>query len=895
MPSDGTGSVGPKANYPAGNQLLADFSRSISSGRRLHRRKMSFVPPDYSPHVAARASGNPIYCLRIMSIACQCRQRGRHDARALIAIQSPRRHANAGDLFPFCLTPFPTRTWRVRPRTAKNGQSAPDRTRQSASRSAVAQPAPAVFACWSLDADLSVRTAPSRRSPLRILGASICRTRKGSSKRQIPYRAAKGSPPKLAITGKAHSKQFGWKIEVLGHGQQFVAFGTHPSGADLNWYPACPASRKVSEVHEVTEEQVIAFLVACAPLIDAEPPSAAPKPNGNAGPHHHQDGAPDDGTADIQDVVAALDVIPNDDPADWDHWNNVGMAVWRTTGGSDEGFDAWLKWSAKHPEYDDAACGKRWKHYPNSPPDRTGAGKLLAMAAKTRQKAKGKGRPAIRVEAGMLDILATQAEDALIGSTLPIFQRGDLLVRPMSWEVCASDERATLAAGLREIKVPALIDLLSQAAVWEKFSARSKKMVAIDPPSAVASIVLSRAGSWRLPGILGVITTPTMRRDGSIVSEDGYDEATRLYHMRDPNLLLPRIGTTHADAQRALSLLKELLAGFPFVSDVDRAVGIAGLISPVVRGALGMVPLTALTAPTAGTGKSYYVDVASAIPAGRICPVVTAGKSEEETEKRLGGILLAGFPVFSIDNLSDELGGDLLCQAVERPIIRLRPLGKSDIIEIESRATPYATGNNLAVAGDMTRRTLLGHLDARMERPEEREFKFDPVQRVLTDRGLYVAACLTIVRAYLEAGSPGRLPQLASFGPWSDLVRSPLVWLGCADAAQSIQESRRSDPILETLQQVMDAWRAQFEDNPQTARAVAAVFADGFDPTSEAGEKLLALRAALAPIAAERGQIDATKLGYWLRKSKGRIVGGWKIVSGAPSSQHTATWTVAKA
>src|SRR6202046_3720863 len=48
-----------------------------------------------------------------------------------------------------------------------------------------------------------------------MLGASICRSRKGSSKRQIPYRAAEGSPPKLAITGKAHSKQFGWKIEVL--------------------------------------------------------------------------------------------------------------------------------------------------------------------------------------------------------------------------------------------------------------------------------------------------------------------------------------------------------------------------------------------------------------------------------------------------------------------------------------------------------------------------------------------------------------------------------------------------------------------------------------------------------------------------------------------------------
>ena len=126
-----------------------------------------------------------------------------------------------------------------------------------------------------------------------------------------------------------------------------------------------------------------------------------------------------------------------------------------------------------------------------------------------------------------------------------------------------------------------------------------------------------------------------------------------------------------------------------------------------MRGAIGMVPLHAFSAPTAGTGKSHLVDVAAAIVTGRICPVATAGRDEEETEKRLAGLLLAGFPIISLDNLSDQLGGDLLCQAVERPSVRLRPLGASDIVEIESRATLFATGNNLMVAGDMTRRTLL--------------------------------------------------------------------------------------------------------------------------------------------------------------------------------------------
>ena len=103
----------------------------------------------------------------------------------------------------------------------------------------------------------------------------------------------------------------------------------------------------------------------------------------------------------------------------------------------------------------------------------------------------------------------------------------------------------------------------------------------------------------------------------------------------------------------------------------------------------------------------------------------------------------------------------------------------------------------------MTRRTLLAHLDARMERPEERQFTFDPVQLVIGDRGIYVTACLTIVRAFLLVGCPEKLPQLASFGTWSDLVRSALVWLGCADPAKSIQEVRRSDPVLETLRQVL--------------------------------------------------------------------------------------------
>ena len=136
----------------------------------------------------------------------------------------------------------------------------------------------------------------------------------------------------------------------------------------------------MSEIPEVTEEQVTAFLAACAPLIGAEPPAAAPKTNGQGGPRFHRDDADD--PVDIQDIVAALGVIPNHDPADWEQWNNVCMAVWRSTGGSDAGWNALEAWSAKHPDYDAKESARRWGNYTKSPPNRTGAGKLFAMAVR---------------------------------------------------------------------------------------------------------------------------------------------------------------------------------------------------------------------------------------------------------------------------------------------------------------------------------------------------------------------------------------------------------------------------------------------------------------------------------------------------------------------------------
>jgi putative DNA primase/helicase len=106
------------------------------------------------------------------------------------------------------------------------------------------------------------------------------------------------------------------------------------------------------------------------------------------------------------------------------------------------------------------------------------------------------------------------------------------------------------------------------------------------------------------------------------------------------------------------------------------------------------------------------------------------------------------------------LSGDLLCQAVERPMVILRALGSSEMIRVENRMTFFASGNNLSFADDMTRRGLICQMDANLERPETRQFSFNPLHRVLANRERYVKACLTVCRAYIVAGKPDRRPPL---------------------------------------------------------------------------------------------------------------------------------------
>jgi hypothetical protein len=490
--------------------------------------------------------------------------------------------------------------------------------------------------------------------------------------------------------------------------------------------------------------------------------------------------------------------------------------------------------------------------------------------------------PTIRINSGELSSLADRGEEILLAAGVPIYQRGGKLVRPITETEDATRGRKTNIVRLKEVDGTYLRDQLCRHARWEKVDIRARKPVRVNPPMEIAETILARTGEWKFSTIAGVISAPTMRPDGSLLLMPGYDAATRLLLVDPPPLPPISDEPTKDDAKNALALFDGLLGGFPFDGDVGRSVALSAMITPVVRGAFSVAPMHASRAPVAGSGKSFLMDTVSAIAIGQPMPVISTGTNEAELEKRLGTAFMAGQPLISIDNVTGELGGDALCQLIERPIVDIRILGKSESRRIEARGTSlFATGNNFVIVGDVCRRTLTTNLDPRVERPELRQFEFDPVERVLADRGKYIAAALTICRAYLVAGRPGKAPKLASFEGWSDTVRSALIWLGKADPVQSMEAARAEDPELAELNDMLEGWAEAIGAGGDSRMRLGSAISIGTSMTKQSDEAEWepthpGLHGAFVAIAqrTKSGKPDALMLGKWLQRFKGRIVEG---------------------
>jgi hypothetical protein len=480
--------------------------------------------------------------------------------------------------------------------------------------------------------------------------------------------------------------------------------------------------------------------------------------------------------------------------------------------------------------------------------------------------------PRIIVRPGELSRVIDEAETALLGCRREFYQRGELVVRPVLSKLKAADDQETSGWQLIPVTPAHLIDVLTGAARFLRHDRRAKGLTPIDCPSKIAQAYLARIGEWKLPWLTAIVGAPFLRPDGSICERPGYDTATGMLFKPDSATSFPPIPhePSKDEARAALDQLLQLISTFPFVTEEDKATALSALLTTLHRHAMPTAPLHAFSAPASGTGKSLLVDVVAMLATGQRMPVISQGRTEEELEKRLGASLLAGHIIISIDNCAHPLESAFLCQVLTQQQVNVRILGQSRIVRTPVAATFFATGNNLSIVGDLSRRVLRISLDARCEHPEERSFASDVTETARSDRGRLVVAALTMLRAWHVTTDTVELQPFGGFEDWSHRIRKPLVWLGEADPCITLNRVRSSDPDREALEAVLTQWDLHL--GTQLGFTVQEVINQAINDQD--------FHTALRNVAEGRrttGIVSNDRLGRWLKMNEGKIVNGLKL------------------
>lgn len=479
------------------------------------------------------------------------------------------------------------------------------------------------------------------------------------------------------------------------------------------------------------------------------------------------------------------------------------------------------------------------------------------------RNAEARHKPVIRVVAGDLHRVVDAAEKELAGRGRH-YQSGGLIVS-VSTDPTSGDPSVVPTSA------PALTKELSAAASWEKTDARAKDWVRSDPPQRHIAILYDAQDFRHLPPLAGVARQPYFREsDGELVTQAGYDSTSQRFGVFDSRQFVIPDPTPEA-ARAALALLEEPLNEFHFVAATDKAAALAAIFTAVVRPTLAHAPGFHVKAPVFGSGKTYLCELIGAFagPAGNA--KVSYPTTSEEATKVILSLLLTSPAVIEFDDMdTDWVPHGTIKRMLTADQITDRILGVSKTATVSTRTLFLGSGNNVGPVRDLLRRVLTIHVDPRCSTPATISYKGSPVEQVRKNRGVYVAAVLTIILAWRKVGSPrADVENIVTFGgAWADYCRHPLMWLGHTDPATALLEQVKHDPDGDALASLMAAWRAQFGSTPTTVRKAVDVAYGGDSDLFDAMREF--------PIE-ERGEINRSKLGWILKKNANRIVDGFEF------------------
>lgn len=437
---------------------------------------------------------------------------------------------------------------------------------------------------------------------------------------------------------------------------------------------------------------------------------------------------------------------------------------------------------------------------------------------------------------------------------------------------------------LREKPGAIAIDL-DRTAKFETLSGKGKnaEYAPTDCPPIISEGIANEPATGRLPELVAVVTAPFLGFDEDrVIATDGYDPGTKtMLVIDDPRRWRPvPARPSNDELKHGIEALWYPMKDFPYDSPISRGVCLAGMLTAVCRGQMDTAPGYMGDAVGPSTGKSLQALTMAALAGGN--PGVFAdAKDEDEIRKRLLSILLAGQRTIILDNIERTFSSSVLSAFLTSGVFEERTLGRSETNRLPARCFVIITGNNLIIKGDLFRRFIQCRMDAKMERPWEREFAINPEAYVRGHRMELVSAALTILRAGIQRGpaTPGRL---GSFETWNDTVRKSVLLvrdlglLDIDDPVKSIEQGFENDPDMEKLKAIVNILAERFGGRGFATNEAMEVGAVPGGMMTEADREY---REVLVEVAGDKyGNPSAKILGWWFRRYAGRVVDGKKII-----------------
>jgi DNA polymerase-1 len=471
----------------------------------------------------------------------------------------------------------------------------------------------------------------------------------------------------------------------------------------------------------------------------------------------------------------------------------------------------------------------------------------------------------------------------IIGPKREWFKRGDSLVTinevPSGFVYSSNPETAyTVEAhttGFREITSQGARSMLENYVIpgyigWEGTFIR--KSFSVDFCSGMISADHLRG---KLPHIVRVLTVPIPIRVGDklVFPRSGYDEQFGTFLVPGA----PQI--KEMPLKRALKILEEIHADFPFTTPQSKTHAIARLITPFAHGLIGWttrVPLWFYIANRPRAGKDYLAIIPLLVYEGYGFEDLPIDKESEETRKRIMAGARSGRHFMHFSNCQGYLQDPYFCQVITATVIAGRALGANDgasDLQLPNEMEFSLSANvGLTYREDFEGRMRKIELAYYQENANARAFR-DPFlhETIKERRSEILSAIAALYRHWAGLGFPVGPTVFTSFPRWAQVVGGVMVAAELGDPCEPFEgkfDDVGGDRQTEAMRVLFKVCRTKFGDawtvKKEIYKCVHEAAKEGNDALGYFGE--------LAD--SEHARSNQTKLGMTLSRFKDRELGG---------------------